>query len=90
MKHKRSQVEQQKMFIRRQQVLELASDGYTERNIAAQLHVPLTTVHRDLTFFRRMAKETMDSYVQDELPFRHLNSSILTISSLHIYSRKLL
>jgi hypothetical protein len=72
MKHKRSQVEQQKIFIRRQQVLELASDGYTERNIAAQLHVPLTTVHRDLTFFRRMAKETIDSYVRDELPFRHL------------------
>jgi ATP/maltotriose-dependent transcriptional regulator MalT len=43
MKHKCSQVEQQKIFIRRQQVLELASDGYTERNISAQLHVPLTT-----------------------------------------------
>jgi hypothetical protein len=65
-------VEQQKIFIRRQQVLELASDGYTERNIAAQLHIPLTTVHRDITFFRSMAKKTTDNYIQDELPFRHL------------------
>jgi hypothetical protein len=72
MKHKRSQVEQQKIFIRRQQVLELASDGYTERNIAAQLHIPLTTVHRDITFFRSMAKKTIDNYIQVELPFRHL------------------
>jgi hypothetical protein len=56
MKHKRSQVKQQEIFIRRQQVLELASDSYTERNIAAQLHVPLATVHRDLVFFKRRQK----------------------------------
>lgn len=72
MKYKRSRVKQEEVFIRRQQVLALASDGYTERNIATQLHISAATVNRDIAYFKREAKKTIDNYIREELPFRHL------------------
>jgi hypothetical protein len=53
---------------RRCQVLELSSQGQTERQIATVLQVGKTTVHKDLTYLSRQARESLRTHVQDKLP----------------------
>ena len=49
--------EQDQIEWRRSQVLELSSQGQTERQIATVLQVGKTTVHKDLAYLSRQAKE---------------------------------
>jgi hypothetical protein len=53
---------------RRSQVLELSSQGQTERQIATVLQVGKTTVHKDLAYLSRQAKENLKTHIQDKLP----------------------
>ena len=53
---------------RRSQVLELSSQGQTERQIATVLQVGKTTVHKDLAYLSRQAKENLKKHIQDKLP----------------------
>jgi DNA-binding NarL/FixJ family response regulator len=48
MKQMTSEVKQQQLGWRRAQVLELASAGYTQREIASKLQVDLAAVNRDI------------------------------------------
>lgn len=50
-----SEVKQQQLEWRRSQVLELASQGYTQREIARKLQVDLAAVNRDIQFLRQQA-----------------------------------
>lgn len=50
-----SEVKQQQLEWRRSQVLDLASEGYSQREIASKLHVDLATVNRDFQFLRHQA-----------------------------------
>ena len=60
--------EQDQKKWRRSQVLELSSQGQTERQIATVLQVGKTTVHKDLAYLSRQAKENLKSHIQDKLP----------------------
>ena len=60
--------EQDQIEWRRSQVLELSSQGQTERQIATVLQVGKTTVHKDLAYLSRQAKENLKTHIQDKLP----------------------
>jgi len=61
---------------RRSQVLELSSQGQTERQIATVLQVGKTTVHKDLAYLSRQAKESLRTHVQDKLPEEYQKSMV--------------
>jgi predicted transcriptional regulator len=52
----------------RNRVLELTSQGYSQRQIANILQVGHSTVGNDVTFPRQKAKENIKSYVDEKLP----------------------
>jgi hypothetical protein len=56
---------------RRDKVLKLASDGFTEREIASMVKISQPTIHRDMLVLRRQAKEHMAHFVEQELPLRY-------------------
>jgi hypothetical protein len=60
--------EQDQIEWRRSQVLELSSQGQTERQIATVLQVGKTTVHKDLAYLNRQAKESLKTHIQSKLP----------------------
>jgi hypothetical protein len=53
---------------RRSQVFKLWSEGYTEREIGKQLQVSDTTIHNDIVFLVRKAKDNISLYVDNKLP----------------------
>jgi predicted transcriptional regulator len=55
MKQMTSQMKQQQLNWRRSQVVELASMGYSQREIARILQIDLAAVSRDLHFIRQEA-----------------------------------
>jgi hypothetical protein len=73
MDHLSTEVEQQQpkqrhIEWRRARVLELSSQGRTEREIATILKVGPATVGRDLSYLNKQARENLKSHVQDRLP----------------------
>jgi transposase len=54
--------------LRRDRVLELTSQGYSQRQIANILQVGHSTVGNDVTFLRQRAKENIKSYLDEKLP----------------------
>jgi hypothetical protein len=62
------QRDQDQIEWRRSQVLELSSQGQTERQIATILQVGKTTVHKDLTYLSRQAKESLRTHIENKLP----------------------
>ena len=68
MKQLSTQMKQQIEW-RRAKVLELSSQGYSEREIAEKLQ-PLAncTVHRDLVYLNKQAKESLKTHLQDTVP----------------------
>jgi DNA-binding transcriptional regulator LsrR (DeoR family) len=63
-----SEVKQQQLEWRRAQVLELASEGYTQREIASKLQVDLTAVNRDIQFLRQRAQENLQRHIHETVP----------------------
>ena len=59
---------QQQIEWRKNQVLELSSQGYTEREIASRLQVHCTTVHRDLVFLNKQARENLQHHIHETIP----------------------
>jgi hypothetical protein len=59
---------EQRLHWRRDKVREYSIKGYTQRDIAAELKVPLTDVNRDLKYLRQQAKENIGHYIDDYLP----------------------
>jgi DNA-binding transcriptional regulator LsrR (DeoR family) len=68
MKQMTSEVKQQQLEWRRAQVLELASEGYTQREIASRLQVDLAAVNRDIQFLRQQAKENFQTHIHEVVP----------------------
>ena len=64
-----SQLQQRQIDWRRSRVLELSSQGYTEREIANTLApVHFTTVHRDLVYLRKQAQENLQKHIHETVP----------------------
>jgi predicted transcriptional regulator len=68
MKQMTSEVKQQQLEWRRAQVLELASEGYSQREIAAKLQVDLAAVNRDIQFLRQQAQENLQKHIHETVP----------------------
>ena len=62
---------QNQLLWRRDKVLQLASDGYSEREIASQLKISDTTIHRDLTLLKQQSKDNIRKYIDEQLPFEY-------------------
>jgi IS30 family transposase len=67
-KHLNSEVKQQQLEWRRAQVLELASEGYSQREIASKLQVDLAAVNRDIQFLRQQAQEHLQKHIHEVVP----------------------
>jgi hypothetical protein len=50
------------------QVLELSSQGRTEREIATMLRVGAATIGRDLAYLNKQARESLQVHIQERLP----------------------
>lgn len=59
---------------RRDKVRELRKKGYTVRNMAAELQLPLTNINRDLKYLRAEAQQNISHYVDEYLPFEYQNA----------------
>src|SRR5215213_8469530 len=68
MKQMTSEMKQQQLEWRRANVLELSSEGYTQREIAGKLQVDLTAVNRDIQFLRQQAQENLQKHIHEVVP----------------------
>jgi hypothetical protein len=68
MEHLSTQVERRQIEWRRAKVLELSSQGHSQREIADIVHVGIGTINRDTTFLRNQAQENLKVHIQDKLP----------------------
>ena len=71
MNQSRSEINRQQVEWRQSQVLQYAADGYTEREIAAQLKISQPTIHRDLVILRQQAKQQINEYITHQVPFEY-------------------
>jgi predicted transcriptional regulator len=53
---------------RRNKVLELSSQGFTQSDIATVLHVTQPTVNKDLAHIRREAQESLHKHIHETVP----------------------
>jgi DNA-binding NarL/FixJ family response regulator len=69
MNQSRSEINRQQIEWRHSQVIQLAADGYSEREIAAQLHPSQPTIHRDIALLRQQSKDDIHRYITDQVPY---------------------
>ena len=53
---------------RRSRVLELSSEGYTQREIASKLQIGKGTVVNDLLYIRKQAQQNLQHHIHESLP----------------------
>jgi transposase len=58
---------------RRSQVLELASQGYNQREICQKLQLDKSVVSRDIQFLRKQARENLQYHIHDKIPEEYQN-----------------
>ena len=63
-----SEAKQQQLEWRRAQVLELASEGYSQREIARKGQVDLATVNRDIQYLEQQAQENLQKHIHEAEP----------------------
>jgi transcriptional regulator len=68
MKQMTSELKQQQLEWRRAQVLELSSQGYSQREIASKLQIDLAAVNRDIHFLRQQAHENIQQHIHETVP----------------------
>jgi hypothetical protein len=67
MKHLNTEAKQE-LDWRRSRVLELSSQGYSERQIAEVIKVNDTAVHRDLVYLRQQAQQALQHHIHEVVP----------------------
>jgi transcriptional regulator len=89
-KHLTTEMKQQ-LDWRRNKVLELSSQGYSEREIADTIKVSDTTVYRDLVFLKDQAQENIQrTHPRNSTRHRIFDSAdvILTVIMLYLFNNK--
>lgn len=73
MVHLNARMVQDQLKWRRDKVREYSIKGYTQRDIAAELKIPLMNVNRDLKYLRQQSKHNIEHYIDEYLPaeFHH-------------------
>jgi transposase len=64
----KKELEEDAIDLRRKRVLELTSQGYSQRQISTILQISHGTVGNDQNFLRQKAKENIKSHVDERLP----------------------
>jgi IS30 family transposase len=64
---------EQQIEWRRSQVLELASQGYNQREICQKLQLDKSAVSRDIQFLRKQARENLEYHIHDKIPEEYQN-----------------
>jgi hypothetical protein len=54
-------------------VLELTSQGYSQRDIATSLQIGLGTVNKDLSFLQKQARDNLQYHIHDKIPEEYQN-----------------
>jgi IS30 family transposase len=76
MEHLSTQVERRQIEWRRAKVLELSSQGHSQREIADTIHVGIGTINRDMAYLRNEAQENLKTHIQDKLPEEYQNCMV--------------
>jgi hypothetical protein len=71
MRQSRTTIKQNQIVWRQEKVLELAGNGYSEREIASRLQISDTTIYRDLVLLREQTKEHIRKYIDERVPFEY-------------------
>ena len=58
---------------RRSKVLELTSEGYSQREIAQKLQIGKSVVNRDILFLRKQAQDNLQYHIHDKIPEEYQN-----------------
>jgi IS30 family transposase len=61
----------QQLEWRRARVLELTSQGYSQREIASKLQMDPAAVNRDIAFLRQQAQENLQKHIHETIPEEH-------------------
>jgi hypothetical protein len=56
---------------RRNKVLELSSQGHSEREIGSKLQISHITVHRDLMYLKKQAQENLQKHIHETVPMEY-------------------
>lgn len=67
-KYLNSEAKQQQLDWRRSRVLELSSQGYSQREIAQKLQVDPAAVNRDIQFLRQQAQDNLERHIHEVVP----------------------
>lgn len=54
-------------------MLELSSQGHSQRDIADMLHVNKSVISRDKAYLKQQAQENLKTHIQDKLPKEYQN-----------------
>ena len=84
MEHLSTQVERRQIEWRRAKVLELSSQGHTQREIADIIHVGIGTINRDMGYLRNEAQENLKTHINDKLPEEYQNCMVVINQVLKI------
>ena len=68
MEQQQNQQEEQSIQWRRDRVLEISSQGHSQREISGILHVGIGTVNRDLAYIKQQSKQKIKKYIDETLP----------------------
>jgi predicted transcriptional regulator len=63
-----SEVRQQELDWRRSRVIELSSEGYSQREIAQKLQIDKSAVNRDLLYLRKQAQDNLQHHIHEVVP----------------------
>lgn len=74
----KSDVKQSEINWRRDQVIELAAEGCSQKEIAKRLQLPTSTINRDMMFLKEEARKNLIKYTTEVLPWKYR----LTIKAL--------
>ena len=67
---------QQQIEWRREKVLELSSQGHSQRDIADKLNVNKSIISRDMAYLKQQANENLKTHIQDKLPEEYQNCMV--------------
>ena len=73
MSTKSEHLKDSKVDWRRNKVLELSSQGYSQRDIASTLQVGLGTVNKDILFLRQMSRQNLQHHIHERVPEEYQN-----------------
>jgi len=68
MKYLSTETKQHQLEWRRSQVLELASQGYNQREISLKLQVDPATINRNIMFLRHKAQDNLQKHIHETVP----------------------